>query len=127
MRLRTLTLLLTAVAVLWLPLSTQAGTGLTDITNDAQRGDAEAQHELGILYEFGYGMANNQIAALAWYSVAAQQGHAKAAERRDILKARMPQSDVDKAGGMSTRLLAKQPAAAKVGDSPGTTPPVPEN
>ncbi len=120
MRLRTL--LLTAVAALWLPLSTQAGTGLTDITAAAQRGDAEAQHELGILYEFGYGMANNQIAALAWYNVAAQQGHAKAAVRRDILKARMPQSDIDKAGGMSARLLAKQPAAAKVSE-----PPVPQN
>ena len=121
------TILLITVAVLWLPLSSQAGTGLTDITNAAQRGDAEAQHELGILYEFGYGMANNQIAALAWYNVAAQNGHAKAAARRDILKARLSQADIDKAGGMSVRLLAKQPATAKVSDSPATTPPVPEN
>lgn len=125
MRLRTI--LLTTVAVLWLPLSTHAGIGLTDITAAAQRGDVEAQHELGILYEFGYGMANNQIAALAWYSVAAQQGHAEAAARRDILKARMPQGDIDKAVGMSARLLAKQPAAAKVSDLPRTTPSVPEN
>ena len=121
------TILLITVAVLWLPLSTQAGTGLTDITAAAQRGDAEAQHELGILYEFGYGMVNNQIAALAWYNVAAQQGHAKAATRRDILKARMPQSDIDKAGAMSARLLAKQPAAAKVSDPSETTPPAPGN
>lgn len=125
MRLRTI--LLTTVAVLWLPLGTHAGSGLTDITAAAQRGDAEAQHELGILYEFGYRMANNQIAALAWYTLAAQQGHAKAAARRDILKARMPQSDIDKAGGMSARLFAKQPAAAKVSDTPNVTEPASGN
>jgi TPR repeat protein len=125
MRLRTI--LLTTVAVLWLPLSTHAGIGLTDITAAAQRGDVEAQLELGILYEFGYGMANNQIAALAWYTLAAQQGNPKAAARRDILKARMPQGDIDKAVGMSARLLAKQPAGAKAIDPPKGTPPASEN
>ena len=103
MRLRTI--LLTTVAVLWLPLSTHAGIGLTDTTTTAQRGDVEAQLELGILYEFGYGMANNQIAALAWYTLAAQQGNPKAAARRDILKARMPQGDIDKAVGICGNTL----------------------
>lgn len=125
MRLRTL--LLFAATVVWLPLSTHAGSGYSEITAAAQRGDAEAQHELGILYEFGYGMANNQIAALAWYNVAAQQGHAKAAARRDLLKARLPQADIDKANGMSTRLLAKQPAAAKVSEPAKAGPPAAGN
>jgi len=125
MRLRTL--LLTAVAALWLPLSSQAASGLADITDAAQRGDVEAQHELGILYEFGYGMANNRIAALAWYSVAAQRGHASAAARHDLLKAGMPQGDIEKAAGMSARLLATQPAATRVNDWSDVTPPAPQN
>ncbi len=120
------TILLATVAALLLPLSAGAGTGLTEISAAARQGDAEAQLELGILYEFGYGMADNQIAALAWYILAAQQGHAKAAVRRDILKKRLPQSDIDKAGGMSARLLGNKPAVAKVSDAPKATEPASE-
>jgi TPR repeat protein len=106
-----------AVLAVLLPLGAAAGVdktaGLKEIREAAQRGDAEAQLELGILYEFGYGMANNQIAALAWYSVAAKQGQQKAAARADLLKKRLPPADVDKADSMSAKLLGKQPATAK--------------
>jgi len=99
-----------------LPLGAAAGldntAGLKEIREAAQRGDAEAQLELGILYEFGYGMANNQIAALAWYSLAARQGHLKAATRADLLKKRLPPADIDKADSLSAKLLGKKPAAA---------------
>ncbi|OGI38168.1 MAG: hypothetical protein A2V91_04775 [Candidatus Muproteobacteria bacterium RBG_16_64_10] len=87
--------------------------GLKEIREAAQRGDAEAQLELGILYEFGYGMTNNQIAALAWYNLAAKQGQQQAAARVDLLKKRLPPGDVEKADSMSARLLGKKPAAAK--------------
>ncbi len=95
------------------PAAVDKTAGLTEIRAAAQRGDAEAQLELGILYEFGYGMADNQIAALAWYSLAAKQGHSKAAARADLLKKRLPPGDVAKADGMSAKLLGKQPPAAK--------------
>jgi TPR repeat protein len=106
----------TAVLAVLLPFAASAGVdktaGLTEIREAARQGDAEAQLELGILYEFGYGMANSQIAALAWYSLAARQGHPKAAARADLLKKRLPPGDVAKADSMSAKLLGKQPAAA---------------
>ncbi len=106
-----------AVFAMLLPLGAAAGVdktaGLREIREAAQQGDAEAQLELGILYEFGYGMANNQIAALAWYRVAAKQGQQKAAARADLLKKRLPPADVDKADSMSAKLLGKKPAAVK--------------
>lgn len=106
-----------AVLAALLPFAAPAGVdktaGLKEIREAAQRGDAEAQLELGILYEFGYGMADNQIAALAWYNLAAKQGHPKAAARADLLKKRLPPGDVDKADSMSARLLGQKPPAAK--------------
>jgi localization factor PodJL len=106
-----------AVLAVLLPCGAAAGVdktaGLKEIREAAQRGDAEAQLELGILYEFGYGMTNNQIAALAWYNLAAKQGQPKAAARADLLKKRLPPGDVEKADSLSTKLLGKQPATAK--------------
>lgn len=106
-----------AVFAVLLPFTAAAGVdktaGLKEIREAAQQGDAEAQLELGILYEFGYGMANNKIAALAWYRLAAQQGHQKAAARVDLLKKHLPPGDVDKADSMSAKLLGKQPPAVK--------------
>jgi len=131
MKLRTI--LLAAVLAVLLPLGagaavSQGGAGLKVISDAARQGDAEAQLELGILYEFGYGMANNQIVALAWYTLAAQQGNQKAVARRDILRKRLSQAEVDKAETLSAKLLGKKSmAATKVKDTPATTaaPPVP--
>lgn len=106
-----------ALLAVLLPFAATAGVdknaGLKEIRAAAQQGDAEAQLELGILYEFGYGMANNQIAALAWYNLAARQGHPKAAARAELLKKRLSPGDVAKADSMGAKLLGKQPAAAK--------------
>lgn len=44
----------------------------------AQRGNAEAQNALGVMYENGEGVAPSNARALAWYRKAAAQGHAEA-------------------------------------------------
>jgi len=43
----------------------------------AQKGQANAQHNLGIMYEKGLGVAKNDKTALNWFKKAAEQGHAK--------------------------------------------------
>jgi TPR repeat protein/CHAT domain-containing protein len=48
------------------------------IVEKAERGDAEAQYNLGMMYYFGEGVTQNDIEAAKWFRKAAQQGHADA-------------------------------------------------
>ena len=41
----------------------------------AERGDARAQTMLGFMHEHGLGVARDYVAAVYWYTCAAQQGH----------------------------------------------------
>ena len=44
----------------------------------AERGDARAQYNLGLLYASGLGVTHDYQAALKWHRMAAKQGHAGA-------------------------------------------------
>ena len=68
-----------------------------DVLEAAQRGDQEAQLDMGILYEFGFFMPGHTIPALAWYMRSAEQGNQKAIKRRDLLISRMSQGEIDQA------------------------------
>ncbi|MHB8744336.1 MAG: hypothetical protein ACYC9L_14600 [Sulfuricaulis sp.] len=67
---------------------------LSETHNAATQGNAEAQLNLGILYEFGYHMPKNDVNALAWYMRSAAQGNVLAVTRRDLLKSHMKPDDV---------------------------------
>lgn len=71
----------------------------------AEQGQADAQYELGILYEFGYNFPDHKTAAFAWYSRAAEQGNERAAKRRDLLQAELGPTEIERA-------LASGPTAA---------------
>jgi TPR repeat protein len=49
-----------------------------DLLADAEQGDASAQFNLGLMYDNGEGVPENDIEAVKWYRLAAQQGYAKA-------------------------------------------------
>jgi TPR repeat protein len=51
----------------------------------AEQGDANAQNELGIMYEKGKGVAKNYTEAWKWYSFAIKQRHTSAADNRTNL------------------------------------------
>ena len=42
----------------------------------ADQGDADAQYNLGLMYDYGYGVAEDDAEAARWYRLAADQGHA---------------------------------------------------
>ena len=44
----------------------------------AEQGDALTQFNLGFMYDKGYGVAQDDAAALRWYRLAAEQNDAKA-------------------------------------------------
>ena len=43
----------------------------------AEKGDAKAQHNLGVMYDYGRGVAQDYTKALKWYRRAAEQGMAE--------------------------------------------------
>jgi TPR repeat protein len=70
-------LLLTMLLVLSLSGVIHAET-FDETLEKAQRGDAEAQYNLGWNYGIGIGVPEDDAEALKWYRLAADQGHAKA-------------------------------------------------
>jgi hypothetical protein len=53
---------------------------LENIRKDAEKGGAQAQYKLGIMYNNGWGMTANFAEATKWYRKAAEQGHAASKE-----------------------------------------------
>lgn len=51
----------------------------------AEQGDANAQNELGIMYEKGRGVAKNYTEAWKWYTLAIKQKHVGAVDNRSNL------------------------------------------
>jgi TPR repeat protein len=107
-----LKILVPALLLIALPLfaADPQTAGLETLRQAAEQGNADAQYELGILYEFGYNFADHKAAAYAWYVRAAEQGNAAAAKRRDTLKGQLSAAEVDRAQTLAAP--AKAPAAA---------------
>lgn len=114
--------------MLLLPIigAAQDEASLDQLRQAATEGNAEAQLEVGILYEFGYNMPKNDITALAWYMRAADQGNVLAVARRDQLKSKMKPEDIDAAQKMSAGLVTAKPEKAETpAAAPATPPPAP--
>jgi TPR repeat protein len=57
----------------------------------AEKGNARAQHLIGVMYHKGEGVARNPVRALAWFSLAAARGDRDAkAKLRDLSKTMTP-------------------------------------
>lgn len=109
--------------VLW---QSTARADLDDIRRAAEAGNAEAQLELGILFQYGFNYKDNEIPALTWYILSANQGNAKAAKLRDALKAKMTEQDAQEAADQAAKFkpTAAAPAAAPAQDSNQPAPAV---
>lgn len=116
---RTIAALLTAL--LW---SGVAHADLDDIRHAAEGGDTKAQLELGILFQYGFNYKDNEIPALTWYMISANQGNAKAVQLRDALKAKMTEKEVQEAMEQVAQYkpTGKPPAAP----APAVAAPIPE-
>ena len=51
---------------------------IAQLREAAEQGDAEAQFNLGIVYDFGRGVPEDKLEAVKWYQKAAEQEHADA-------------------------------------------------
>ncbi|MHB1587240.1 MAG: hypothetical protein ACYCRH_10730 [Acidiferrobacteraceae bacterium] len=109
MRKRLTLLLLVAVSL-------SATAGLRHIRAGALAGNAALQLQLGELYQYGSGLHNRDVPALAWYLVAAHSGAAGANARAKALEHTMTPAARAAAHAKSEALLqrigAPRPAPA---------------
>jgi len=121
-----------AGACLWAGV---ARADLDQIKQAAEAGDAKSQLELGILFQYGFNYKDNEIPALTWYMLSANQGNARAASLRDTLRAKMSESDVHEAedqvakykpkGQMPAPAPMAEPAPAPAPEPPPAVEPTP--
>jgi TPR repeat protein len=99
---------------------------LEKMRQEAAQGSADAQLEMGILYEFGFNMPKNNVTALAWYLRAVEQGNALAARRRDQIMTGMKPEEIEVAQKLSQELAVQSPPATTTAPAPAAEPaPVP--
>lgn len=104
-------------------LAAQDVDSLESLRAAAERGDAAAQLEMGILYEYGFNLPDNRPAALAWYLLAAEQGNARATERRDLLQARMTQAQIGEARRLAATFVPRPPRSEPAPTESPSSPP----
>ena len=115
---RTLAALL--AALLW---SVAARADLDDIRRAAEAGDTEAQLELGVLFQYGFNYKDNEIPALTWYMLSANQGNTKAVRLRDALKAKMSEKEVQEALEQAAQYKPSgKPVVAPAAEAPANAP-----
>jgi hypothetical protein len=98
--------------------------GPAGVLSAAQQGDPDAQFEMGILYEYGFNMPDNEVAALAWYMVAGN-ANPKAAKRRDNLIGKLPKEKIEAADKLSKTLVTAQKSVPAQPTSPVDSAPQP--
>lgn len=69
-------------------LANRSGQNLNDyeqICKSALNGSAESQHELGLRFEYGRGVEQDDVSAVYWYEKSADQGYSSAQYRLAVL------------------------------------------
>ena len=72
----------------------------------AEQGNADAQFNLGVMYQNGEGVLQDDKKAHMWFNIALANGSRKADEFIEIITRRMTPADISKAQDMAERCLA---------------------
>jgi len=76
-------------------------TALRLIRPLAEQGDANAQYNLGVLYDNGLGVPQDRVRAYMWLNLAAMQGRESAATIRDLVARLMTPVQISEAQKMA--------------------------
>ena len=63
----------------------------------AEQGDADAQYNLGVIYDNGLGVPQDKVRAYMWFNLSAAQGRDGAAAFRDLIAWRMTPAQIAEA------------------------------
>jgi TPR repeat protein len=72
----------------------------------AEQGYANAQNNLGLMYEYGQGVLQDNILSHMWYNIASANGTKKSSERRDEIAAKMTAADISKAQAIAKECMS---------------------
>jgi TPR repeat protein len=89
----------------------------------AEQGQADAQYELGVLYEFGFKWPDHRAVAYVWYNRAADQGNPQAAQRRDALKVQLTPAELERAAQLVLPGAPPAPAPVRAPEAPAAAAP----
>ena len=81
--------------------SVLAAGELETIKKAAEQGQAEAQYNLGFMYDQGEGVPEDDAKAYAWLSIVAAQGDESAKKNKDIVTERMTRAQIAEAQKLS--------------------------
>ena len=73
----------------------------------AEQGDADAQTNLGVMYENGNGVIQSNVIAHMLFNLASAQGHENGRKNRDVISERMTPNDISRAQEMAATCLEK--------------------
>lgn len=90
-------------------LGAEPSVTVDPLEQSAEQGSADAQWELASFYDLGYGRPKDQVKALAWYMLAAAQGHALAAKRAVLLESRLTPSEREAAQRLAEQWARRKP------------------
>ena len=82
------------ILIMVLAFSTFASSDFDETMAAAKDGDAIAQFYLGLMYDNGEGVPENNIRAYVWWSMAKTQGFEQAAVNLDIFKPKMTKQQI---------------------------------
>lgn len=63
----------------------------------AEKGDRDAQHNLGVMYFLGQGVSQDYVQAYAWMHLSAGQGHSNAYRVRERIAAKLSPEQIEEA------------------------------
>jgi uncharacterized protein len=72
----------------------------------AEQGDATSQNNLGVMYENGKGVLQDNVRSHIWYNIAAANGNEKSGKWRDQIAAKMTSADISKAQSMARECMS---------------------
>jgi TPR repeat protein len=93
--------------------SPPSDTSTADLQTQATQGVAEAQNNLGGLYEFGHGVKQDSVRAFMWYNVAASLSTNDpqkdvAAANRDEIAGGMTSAQISEANRLTSQCQTRQ-------------------
>ena len=71
----------------------------------AEAGNLQALNSMGVSYEFGKGVLQDNILAHMWYNVASASGNTRSGEFRDYLLKQMTPADISEAQEMARECM----------------------
>ncbi|MCP5381738.1 MAG: sel1 repeat family protein [Kordiimonadaceae bacterium] len=79
---------------------------LKQIVYNAENGDIEAQHKLGLIYQNGYGVPKSDVVALMWYTISTKNGFKAAGQDKMYTENYMAPDQIILAREMAERWMS---------------------